>query len=340
MTQPIDAVVTWVNGDDPAHRAKREAYLATLGQVPTIASDNRFQESGEFAYCIASLLRFAPWLRRIFIVTDNQRPAFMSDVEAAGMADRIVIVDHAEVFQGYVDCLPTFNIRSLISVLWRVPGLAKRFIFLNDDFLLIGPVSPEDFFRDDQMVLRGHWEVLPWLRLDKRILSRLGSQEVVQRAMSRPGNREAQARSAKLAGCQSKYFRVPHNPHPQLRELTAEWVDENRESFRHNIGFRLRSQEQFLMDALTAHLALLSGRAVVDNRLKTLRLRMDALSRRGLRMRTAWADRQSAFRFACLQSLEQASPAVRSEAMDWIKGRIGTLDEQLAASGQRGGAAQ
>lgn len=56
----IDAVVTWVNGEDPAHREKLNAYLASIGHRPKIASPNRYRETGEFAYCIASLLKFAP----------------------------------------------------------------------------------------------------------------------------------------------------------------------------------------------------------------------------------------------------------------------------------------
>lgn len=328
MKQPIDAVVTWVNGDDPVHRQKREAYLASLGKVPSIASANRFQESGEFIYCITSLLKFAPWLRRIHIVTDEQTPDFLTEVTASGLQDRIVVVDHRTVFRGFEDCLPTFNIRSIISVLWRIPDLAERFIFLNDDFLLAQPLMPEDFFRDDKMVVRGRWERLPWLRIDQRLIRRLGGAKRTD-SLKRPGNRDAQARSAELAGCEQQYFRVPHNPHPLLRSVIEQWVSEHPEPFARNLRFRLRSGEQFLMDSLATHLALLSGRAVVDNRLKTLRLRMDALSLRGFRRRVWWSQVRGNRGFACLQSLEQATPEVRATAMDWMAQTIGPLSEQL-----------
>lgn len=55
----IDAVVTWVDGTDPAHRAKLDAYRGPLETVPEIARAERYRETGEFAYCIASLLRLA-----------------------------------------------------------------------------------------------------------------------------------------------------------------------------------------------------------------------------------------------------------------------------------------
>lgn len=37
-------------------------------------SDNRFRDSEELRYSLRSLVKFAPWIRKIFIVTDNQIP--------------------------------------------------------------------------------------------------------------------------------------------------------------------------------------------------------------------------------------------------------------------------
>lgn len=71
----IDAVITWVDGDDPAHKAKRMKYASSevLGAADK-AADTRFSDLGEIFWCVASLNRFAPWLNRIYIVTDAQDP--------------------------------------------------------------------------------------------------------------------------------------------------------------------------------------------------------------------------------------------------------------------------
>ena len=37
-------------------------------------SDNRYRDSEELRFSLRSLVKFAPWIRRIFIVTDNQIP--------------------------------------------------------------------------------------------------------------------------------------------------------------------------------------------------------------------------------------------------------------------------
>ena len=46
-----------------------------LGAVQGSAmSDNRYRDSEELRYSLRSLMKFAPWIRKIFIVTDNQIP--------------------------------------------------------------------------------------------------------------------------------------------------------------------------------------------------------------------------------------------------------------------------
>ena len=37
-------------------------------------SDNRYRDSEELRYSLRSLVKYAPWIRKIFIVTDNQIP--------------------------------------------------------------------------------------------------------------------------------------------------------------------------------------------------------------------------------------------------------------------------
>src|SRR5688572_9302128 len=44
------------------------------------------------------------------------------------------------------------------TMLWRIEGLADRFLYFNDDVMLVGPVEPTDFFsHDGKAKLRGRW---------------------------------------------------------------------------------------------------------------------------------------------------------------------------------------
>ena len=72
----IDIVITWVDGNDPLHRAKRQAYQTTQKENTRedIGGHERYDASGEIFICIGSILRFAPFVHKIFLVTDQQDP--------------------------------------------------------------------------------------------------------------------------------------------------------------------------------------------------------------------------------------------------------------------------
>ena len=45
---------------------------------PDVVSASRFQDNEELRYSLRSVVRFAPWVRRIFIVTNGQIPAWLN----------------------------------------------------------------------------------------------------------------------------------------------------------------------------------------------------------------------------------------------------------------------
>ena len=72
---PIDAVIAWVDGNDPVHKKKRHEYAGVKElSNDEVGGDIRFTSVGEIRFCVASLLRFAQFIRKIFIVTDGQDP--------------------------------------------------------------------------------------------------------------------------------------------------------------------------------------------------------------------------------------------------------------------------
>ncbi|MER6154625.1 stealth family protein [Streptomyces sp. NPDC001868] len=136
---PVDAVYTWVDGNDPAWqrrkaRAKGEAYHAES------ASDARFISRDELRYSVRSLHLFAPWIRNIYIVTDDQVPAWLRE-DLPGLR----IASHREIFRDPAD-LPTFNSHSIESQLHHIEGLAEHFLYFNDDMFMGRPVAPHAFF--------------------------------------------------------------------------------------------------------------------------------------------------------------------------------------------------
>jgi hypothetical protein len=318
----IDAVITWVDGSDPAHRAKLHDYLQASGLAAHgSAAPTRFGDCKEIEFCVASLLRYAPWIRRIHIVADAQSPDFIESLRGTAYEDRVRVVDHREFFQGFEDQLPTFSNRSIECLMWRMPDLAERFIYFNDDFQLLRAVQPADFFHEGGVVLRGQWRRQSALKRGARgLLARI--RKALGRADPRPGNHAAQALSARLAGFHDRYLQAPHVPHPMRKSVVAEFFAQHPALLTQNLRHRLRHEQQFVTTALAAHLELAAGTAKIDNRLGGLRLKADVGDAITVAGELARADSDEALAFGCVQSLDLAAPAVRQQVLAWLLARI------------------
>ena len=326
-----DAVITWVDGADPAHRARLAAYLAERGgPPPRAAHSTRFNDAGEIDYCVASILRFAPWFRRIHIVTDQQVPALVARLADTPWAKRVSVVDHRALFAGFEQHLPTFNSRAIISVLWRVPGLAEQFVYFNDDMALLQPVAEDDFFRDGRVVLRGQWRTQSQHRLLPRLKTWLRRRRGPDEA--RVGNLDAQQRSARLAGIDDRYYRLYHNPDPMRVSVLADFFARQPELLAHNVGFRLRSDEQFKTEAVATHLEIARHEAILDNRLHTVQLKPSEQWMPRMLAKMDRADRDPSAAFLVVQSIEMASHVAQARIAAWLDRRIGRLETVLADS--------
>jgi len=333
-TEPIDAVVTWVNGNDPAHRRKLDAYLASLNRArPAAADPTRFDDAGELPFCLASILRFAPWFRRIHIVTDDQRPPLLDALRGTPWEDRVRLVDHREIFAGYEQHLPSFNSYAIIAALWRIDGLGDRFVYFNDDFSLIREVRPEDFFDGDTMLVRGRWQTQAAYRPVKRLahaLRRLIGRASAGQAGARVGHQAAQEESARMAGYERTFVRLFHTPYPMRRSTLEAYFAAHPEQLERNLEHRLRSPRNFNTECLAAHLDLAQGRAKLDNRLKLAHLKPDEQLPLRMWAKLRRADRDPSYAFACVQSLDKADRDTAARLTAWLEARIGSLAEALA----------
>lgn len=139
---PVDIVYTWVDGDDPEWLERKEAAQRAAGArvPPRVTAAERFCNRDELKYSLRSVAEFAPWVRKIHVVTAGQRPDWLNTDHP-----KIHMVDHEEI---YADpgWLPTFNSSGIETQLHHVPGLAERFLYFNDDFMLGQLTEPSDFF--------------------------------------------------------------------------------------------------------------------------------------------------------------------------------------------------
>ncbi|MEV6008838.1 stealth conserved region 3 domain-containing protein [Streptomyces sp. NPDC051976] len=142
---PVDAVYTWVDDTDPDWRTRRDTARGRLGMATQEADggDVRFRNRDELRYSLRSLAMFAPWIRTIYLVTDDQTPAWL-DTGRPG----IRVVSHRDIFENPA-WLPTFNSHAIESQLHRIDGLAEHFLYLNDDVFIGRPLSAQSFFQSN-----------------------------------------------------------------------------------------------------------------------------------------------------------------------------------------------
>jgi len=139
----IDLVYLWVDGSDEVWLAKKNAALSKIGEPParSSASDNRWRDNDELKYSLRSVEKFASWINRVFIVTDNQIPAWLNSGNS-----KITVIDHKQIIPN--DRLPLFNANAIEMFLWKIPEISEYFLYANDDMFFGKPVEPSFFFDD------------------------------------------------------------------------------------------------------------------------------------------------------------------------------------------------
>lgn len=140
MNDKIDIVLTWVDGNDPAWRESFEYYASKeTDAVQTDAS--RFREWDTLRYWFRGIEKFAPWANRVFFVTCGHYPEWLDKDHP-----KLTLVKHADFIPS--EYLPTFNSNVIEFWFHRIAGLSERFVYFNDDTFLLGPVTPDRFFRN------------------------------------------------------------------------------------------------------------------------------------------------------------------------------------------------
>ncbi|TVQ13476.1 MAG: hypothetical protein EA364_06525 [Balneolaceae bacterium] len=303
----IDAVIAWVDGNDPEHIRKRRNIILTEGdndrlEVPTGRDTTRFADNGELEYCIRSIRAFAPWIRTIHLVTDNQVPRFLTPEIRREL--NVHLVDHRQIFAGFNFAIPTFNTRTIETALWRIPGLADHYIYFNDDFILTGDVVPSDFFDAGKVVLRGEWNSIVTygpLRLELNRLYSLAVKKLL--GITRSTHLLLQMKSARLAGSHNRYFRVPHVPHPVRTRTLERFFSRHPELFEQNIRYRFRSTGQFSAIFLAHHLEINRNMAVLLPPDEHVMINGEMDTAAGLKRKLNRIRHRHA-RFVCLQGFE------------------------------------
>ena len=252
----VDAVIMWVDGNDKVWQEKLNKYAEVKVDFSKKEQSVRFNSIGEIQIAIKSIIKFAPFVRNIFIVTDNQIPDSFKELKdiASNNGISLSIIDHTVIFKDYEEYLPTFNSRSIANMLHRIPKLSEHFIIFNDDTFLMRTTKSSDYFITGYPVLRGKWKKFYEDQFFRKLFYKIIPFFGIKKKTNAIGFKKAMQKSAKLAGTKN-YIRRFHNPIP-LRKSTIEDYFHNDELLRNNIKYRFRNQNQFLVEALANHLEI------------------------------------------------------------------------------------
>lgn len=305
--QPIDAVILWVDGNDEKHKEKIIPYVIDKGSIHSKKFRTRFDQVNEIKYTIDSILKFAPYIRNIYIVTDEQTPNFLTKKNAEITYKKVSIIDHTIIFAKYEEFLPTFNCRPIETCIHRIPDLAEHFIYFNDDFFLINETKPTDFFKNGLPILRGKW-----LRFDKDILYKKFKK-------IKFGHKAAQQKAAQLIGF-NKYYNFRHTPHPLRKSTLENYFKVNKEVFIENIKHKFRHKTQFTPQGLANHIELKNKTCILKNDLQLMYFRSYKKPLFWYKFKLNNKDKGKLF--LGLQSLDLCPTAILKYILQWLKQRV------------------
>ena len=172
VTHSIDVVVTWVDTHDTKWSKLKQQFLKNYSDNhPSRWADKLSKPDTELEYCLLSICKHLPYVRRIFVVTMRpQSPPCVSinkQLHNEFQKERIRVVHHDEVFTDPWKNKITFNSKCIESFLHNIPGLAEHFLYFNDDFYVNRYIAPQYLFQMNKPVFYGK---LKSNRFRKRVL--------------------------------------------------------------------------------------------------------------------------------------------------------------------------
>ncbi len=322
-THPIDAVITWVDGNDPQHIQKMSAFLKNneRSNIPG-AHPTRFNSVNEIKYCLLSIFKFAPFVRNVFIITDNQDPQLYNDIKKF-YPDRlsdIKIIDHKEIFAGFEKELPTFSSRSIETMMWRINELSQNFIYFNDDTFLIRETTRQDWFINDKPVLFGRWLIGPWPRVIWQNIHKLIMKYIAfnKNYQPRASYHMGQWKAAKTVGFKTKYFCTNHTPYA-LRKKTAEnFFNNNREVIEKNLSYKFKNHNQLNFISLLYHLELKIGNISIKKP-NVAYLQPFKRHKKYVDNKINFCKSNENIKFLCVQSLDLCTQNEKDKVFSWLE---------------------
>ena len=135
--QGIDFVIAWVDGGDPEWQERK---AKCRGLDLSDEREERYREWDLTRYWFRGVEKFAPWVRKIFFICDQEPPEWLKQEN-----EKLEIVRHEDFLpEAYRPC---FSSHPIELNMHRIRDLSETFVYFNDDMFLLKPTEEEMFFR-------------------------------------------------------------------------------------------------------------------------------------------------------------------------------------------------
>ncbi|MBY6539292.1 stealth conserved region 3 domain-containing protein [Rhodococcus sp. BP-349] len=259
----IDLIFSWVDGTDVEWQAERAAMLREVVVGEGDDHEARFRQIDELKYALRSVHLYAPWIRRIFVVTDSPKPGWLDD------HPDVTFVRSEEFFTD-TSVLPTYNSQAVECQLHHIDGLAEHFLYSNDDMFFGRPVGPQMFFSPGGISM--------FVEAGTRI--GLGSNDEQRSGFENAARVNRRLLHDRFGRITTRH--LEHAPVPLRRSVMFELEKEFPDEFAATAASRFRASSNIsVTNSLYHYYALLTGRAVVQTQASVKYV--DTTMRSGLR---------------------------------------------------------
>lgn len=224
----IDFVVTWVDMEDPKWKKEFAAAKGLIDNSKNQYSEARFRDYGFLKYWFRGVEKFAPWVRKIHFVTCGQKPEWLDTSNP-----KLNMVNHTDYIPSQF--LPTFNSSIIELYFHRIPGIADRFVYFNDDMYLISDTPSSRFFSADGIpqdiaAFRFNTGMSLWSKLLENNIDLINANFDKKEILSRDHDKwfnpsyGSKANVTRLLNWYGKFITlvVPHNAQPYLKKTYEE----------------------------------------------------------------------------------------------------------------------
>jgi len=134
----IDFIILWVDGSDPAWL---EEFIRYTDNQEGDKRKSRYRDWDNLKYIFRSFEKCTPWVRKIHFVTYGHLPSWLNLEH-----EKLNVVRHSDFLDK--KNLPVFNANPIEVNLHRIPDLAEKFVYFNDDMFMLKSHNSEQFFKN------------------------------------------------------------------------------------------------------------------------------------------------------------------------------------------------